>query len=151
MCQWFLFQMFRFYHFHWHMSGPPPFFILLQCSAVVLILLLWRTSFLRQIIKFHHFLEAIFTSFFFFFLPVLINSTQHYPNSASPSTTFPTWQSGSTHSHRESTSPHTWRSDLPSKQTHAEKSQRFTVKAYFPLVQIKKQADDWQPFKFTNC
>lgn len=30
---------------------------------------------------------------------------------------FRTWLFGSTRSHQESTSPHTWRSDLPSKQT----------------------------------
>lgn len=56
---------------------------------------------------------------FSYFFPVWISSTQLYLNSASPSTMFPTWLSGSTHSHRGSTSPRTWRSDLQSKETQS--------------------------------
>lgn len=51
-------------------------------------------------------------------LSVWINSTQRCLNSASPSTTFPTWQCGSTRSRRGSTSPRTSRSDSPSKHAH---------------------------------
>lgn len=56
---------------------------------------------------------------FSYFFSVWISSTQLYLNSAFPSTMFPTWLSGNTHSHHGSTSPHTWRSDLQSKETQS--------------------------------